>query len=397
MKPEERRNYDVLIIGGGIAGSVAAWSFSRSGLSVALIDERDMAAPFFRAERISSLAIRELTKFGLGEIIDRVALPLPDTAVIKGSKVERISEEVDFSIPLWTLVNEIRDELKSGGKVDFISDQVDQANTGPAMQSVHLKKSGEEITGKLLVVATGVSTVFLKMIGVSREIISKNHSSTFGFDIEPGEKLNLPASSATVRICKHDADYMNIFPTQEGGHRANLFTYWPAGDARQREFLKGDSTAVLKRLAPKLMELTGEFEIKGPIDCGSVSVMKSTNFRRPGFVLIGDAYGRICPCAGRGINKVISDVQALEGLVPKWIEENADLTPELLDSYYHDNKREAFEEWVFEESLTLRERIVASSPKQLLRRIMYHHVPPALQDMYWKLWGSRKKAQTAPT
>jgi 2-polyprenyl-6-methoxyphenol hydroxylase-like FAD-dependent oxidoreductase len=392
MKQPDRDQFDVLIIGGGIAGSLAAWTFSQDGLSVALIDEREMAAPFFRAERISSLAVAEMRRLGLSSIVDQFALPLESTAVIKGSTVERVTTEVDYSIPLWQLVNRIRDTFADNEGVTLIAEKVESVENHPYRQSVKLAGSQRILTGKLVVVATGASTAFLKQLGVRREIISRNHSSTFGFDLETGTDFLLPASSITVRICRDGADYMNIFPTSEGGYRANLFTYWPAGDERQREFIKNDPTAMLRRLGPRLMLTTGEFRVKGAIECGSVSVMKSTGYQQAGFVLIGDAYGRICPCAGRGINKVIQDVLTLKGLVPRWVREETALTAEVLQSYYHEEKREAFEEWVFEESLTLRDRIMENSPKQLLRRVWYHHLPPKLHDFYWNHFKAKRSA-----
>ncbi len=395
MDQDQNQRYDILIVGGGIAGSVAAWTFSRQGLSVALIDERDFAAPFFRAERISSLAIADMRDLGLGELIDDVALPLETTGVIKGGKVQRITEEVDYSVPLWQLVNRIRESLKENPLVDFIADVVESVATGVDRQQVFLKKGRRELCGKLLVVATGASNAFLKNIGVEREIISKNHSSTFGFDLIPGPDFALPASSVTIRICREGADYMNVFPTPEGGYRANLFTYWKASDPVQKDFVKGDSTALLKRLSPSLMNATGSWTVGDTLECGTVSVMKSTGYQQPGFVLIGDAYGRICPCCGRGINKVIRDVLTLQKMVPDWIADNVALTPEVLAGYYHDDTREAYEEWVYTQSMTLRDRIVESTPKQVLRRIIYHHLPPKLQDLYWKHLGSRKRVPIA--
>ncbi|MCG8602105.1 MAG: FAD-dependent monooxygenase [Verrucomicrobiales bacterium] len=383
MSEPSEQHFDVAIAGGGIAGSLAAWTLSRKGMRVALIDERDFAAPFFRAERISSLAIGDMRAFGLGKLIDGVAIPLQNTAVIKGGRVERITDEVDFSVPLWLLVGQIRNALKQNDQVCVFTDRVKSVRNSPGSQEIALERSGEKITSKLFVVATGSSTAFLKKLGVRRKILSRNHSSTFGFNLNTDASFQLPAASATVRICQDGADYMNIFPTPEGGFRANLFTYWPAGDDRQRNFIKGDSTDILKRLAPKLMDLTGTFEVTGDIECGSVSVMKSEGFLQPGLVLIGDAYGRICPCAGRGINKAIQDVKTLNKLVPDWIRNDSPLTVEILDHFYHDEDREAFEEWVFEESMTLRSRIVENSPKQIFRRVWYHHLPPKVQEFCW--------------
>lgn len=395
MDQKQNHRYDVLIVGGGIAGSVAAWTFSRQGLSVALVDEREIAAPFFRAERISSLAIADMRGLGLGDLVDEVAIPLEKTAVIKGGKIQRITDEIDYSVPLHQLVNRIRDSLKESSEVEFISDVVESVETSAKHQRVILKKGQHEIFGKLLVVATGASNAFLKYIGVEREIISKNHSSTFGFDLIPGPDFALPASSVTIRICREGADYMNVFPTPEGGYRANLFTYWKAGEAAQKEFVKGDSTALLKRLSPSIMKATGSWEVGDSLECGTVSVMKSTGYQQAGFVLIGDAYGRICPCCGRGINKVIRDVLTLQKMVPEWVANDVGLTPAVLENYYHDDTREAYEEWVYSQSLTLRKRIVESNPKQLLRRIIYHHLPPKLQDFYWKHLGSKRRIPIA--
>lgn len=394
MNQEATATHDMAVVGGGIAGTLLAWTLSEAGLSVALIDEREAAPPFFRAERISSLAISSLRELGLGGIVDRVSLPLPDTAVIKGNCVEKLTTDVDYSVRLWQLVDAIRHRLRGEGRVEMITGTAAIESTSPRIQQVRVDHPGgtRNVSARLLVVATGASGGFLKSLGIEREIISHNHSSTFGFDIEPGPNFVLPAASATVRLCRDGADYMNLFPTAEGGYRANLFTFWPAGDDRQREFLKGDSDAILRRLAPGLHEATGSFSIRKPIECGCVSVLKSTGFRQPGLVLVGDAYGRICPVAGRGINKAIHDVVALTKLAPRWIADDADIVPELLDSYYLDDERHAYEEWVFEESLSLRDRIVSKKPKQILRRILYHHAPPSLREFLWKSLGGGKRA-----
>jgi hypothetical protein len=120
------------------------------------------------------LAIADMRGLGLGEFIDDVAIPLAKTAFIKSGKVQRITDEVDYSVPLHQLVNRIRDSLKEDEKVDSISDVVETVEIAANQQRVFLKKGQYEIFGKLLVVATGASNAFLKYLGVAREIISKN-------------------------------------------------------------------------------------------------------------------------------------------------------------------------------------------------------------------------------
>ncbi len=375
------KKFDVAIIGGGIAGVAAASQFLKAGVSVALIDEREEAAPFFRAERVSNQSIQKLIDWGHREEVEAVSLPMPETAFVKGSQILKKVAITDYSIPLWKLVNEMRSKLMNSSDFERINDKAGEVVNSPGRQQITLQRSGDLVDCKLMVVATGSGNAFLKTIGVSRRIISKNHSSTFGFDIIPGDGFQLPSASVTVRICKNGADYMNLFPIPEGGYRANLFTYWPAGDERQKAFIKGNTSEELRKLLPKIEQLTGEWTVGDRVDCGSVSVMKSANYQRPGFVLIGDAYGRVCPCAGRGINKALNDVETLLKVAPQWIAEDTPLIAENLDSYYNDPERAAYEEWVYNDSLAIRERVLSNHPVWIARRVWYHYTPQPVKNL----------------
>ena len=386
MPHNTRAEYDVVIVGVGIAGSVAAWVLRDSGLSVAVLDEHPTAFPAFRAERISQGAAGTLKVLNLFDRLERIALPLRSTATIKGGKVEEIVRNTDYSIPLWKLVGELRSGMNRTGAPELIIDHVEAAETSTTRQLVRLR-SGQTLECKLLVVATGNANYLLKLFGIEREILSQNHSTTFGFDVEPRADFRLPSDSISIRLCRDGADYMNVFPTVDGRFRANLFTYWPAGSDQVRGFIKGDTNGILKRLAPNMMKPTGEWQAVGKIECGSVSVMKSTGYRQAGFVLIGDAYGRICPCGGMGVNKALSDILTLRKYAPGWLKSEAQLGWENLSQYYADPTREAFENYLFNTSMFIRNRVLNKHPLWLLRRWYYHQLPVQARSFVRKLRG----------
>lgn len=380
---ESNPKTDVVIAGAGIAGAVAAWALHEHGLSVTLVDPKETASPVFKAERLSRLAAEILTELKVVDQLERLALPLHSTATIKDSKVETVTRNKDYSIPLWRLVSQLRTDVSCVNGVQVIIDRVDKVEASSTGQKIVLD-SGDELECKLLVVATGASTGLLKHLGIEREIISLKHSSTFGFDIEPGEGFQLPTDSVSVRLCKDGVDYMNIFPTMDGRYRANLFTYWPAGGSKTRAMIKSgveELNALLQQLAPELKKVTGQWKAVGKVECGSVSVMKSSGYQcRPGVVLIGDAYGRICPCSGMGINKALNDVLTLSRCAPEWLRSNTPLNWSVLSEYYEDEKRVEYEEYLYSYSLFIRKRLLSKHPLWFLRRWYYHHVPTQVKS-----------------
>ena len=50
-----KNNYDVVVVGGGPGGSMAAWEAAKAGLSVCLLDkDRDNEVPKFIRKKIKS-------------------------------------------------------------------------------------------------------------------------------------------------------------------------------------------------------------------------------------------------------------------------------------------------------------------------------------------------------
>src|SRR5437660_1001587 len=78
---------DVAIVGGGLAGSLAAAVLARGGHLVALIDKRAVYPEEFRVEKIAGQQVEILRRLGFIDELGAVACPYPSSLNIREGKV----------------------------------------------------------------------------------------------------------------------------------------------------------------------------------------------------------------------------------------------------------------------------------------------------------------------
>ena len=308
---------DVAIIGGGLAGATAAAMLGRAGVAAVLIDPHRELRPEFRCEKLdeSQLALLRLT--GLADDV------LPQACVDGQVWVARYGRLVDrkpsrrAGIMYHDLVNTVRQQVPVS--VPHIATKVASITTETGRPLVTLA-TGEVISPKLAILATGLNPGLRDVLGISRETLSPCHSISIGFDMKPddGRQFAFPALTVFPDRPGQAMAYLTIFPVH-GGMRANLFVYWGMDDARLRTFRHQPKEALLD-LIPTLARFTGPFVIEGQESIRPVDLVRVGAPQRPGIVLVGDAYSTSCPAAGTGANKVLTDVQRLcSTYIPAWL------------------------------------------------------------------------------
>lgn len=312
------RTTDVAIIGGGLAGATAAAMLGRAGVAAVLIDPHGEQRPEFRCEKLdeSQLALLRLT--GLADDV------LPHTSNNRQVWVVRYGRLVDrksggpAGILYHDLVNAVRKNIPAS--VPHIATKVAGITTETGRPLVTLA-TGETISPKLAILATGLNPGLRDVLGISREMISPCHSISIGFDMKPAEvqSFAFPALTLFPERPGQTMAYLSIFPVR-GGMRANLFVYWGMNDVRLRKFRHQPKEALLD-LIPTLSRFTGPFTIEGQVSIRPVDLVRVDAPQRPGIVLVGDAYSTSCPAAGTGANKVLTDVQRLcSTYIPSWLD-----------------------------------------------------------------------------
>jgi 2-polyprenyl-6-methoxyphenol hydroxylase-like FAD-dependent oxidoreductase len=335
------REFDVGIVGAGLAGSIAASILARAGHSVAIVDPNDTYPDEFRCEKLDFSQIAILKRTGIADGVLAVATPDRNVWVSRlGHVVEKRASD-QLGVDYGPLVNALRAAFPPG--VTFVRGKATAVANSPDRQVITLA-SGESITVRLVLMASGLSNSLRQSLGMDRKDLSPCHSISFGFDVESTAAAGFPFRALT-HFTEHPRtriSYITLFPIG-ARTRTNLFVYRSLDDPWLREF-RAAPEAVLAADMPHLFEITGPFRVTGPVKMRPVDLYATSNYRQPGVVLLGDAFGTACPAAGTGAQKAVIDVDRLcNQYVSRWL-----ATPgmglEKIAAYYDDPVKVASDE-----------------------------------------------------
>ncbi len=165
-----------------------------------------------------------------------------------GRVVDKLPDVSQRGILYDTLVNTVRSQIPN--RTEFIHAKVTGIATGPERQTVELS-NGDEISARLVVLATGLNIGLRQKLGIDREVISPGHSISIGFDVQPAGRPAFPFTALTY-FAERPADrmaYITLFPIG-GTMRANLFVYRDLHDPWLKQFRDAAARHALPRCGP---------------------------------------------------------------------------------------------------------------------------------------------------
>jgi 2-polyprenyl-6-methoxyphenol hydroxylase-like FAD-dependent oxidoreductase len=308
---------DVAILGGGLAGSLAAAMLGRAGIDCLLVDPHEVYPADFRCEKLDGLQTAILRKTGLADAVMRASTHDLACWVARLGRVVEKRPSDQQGIFYGPLVNTIRGEIPR--HVPFIRTKAQAIAAGAERQVVTLA-DGERIDARLVVLANGLSVSLRDSLGLDREIVSGCHSITVGFNVIPvgRRQFSFPALTYYPERPTDRAALITLFPIGNG-MRANLFVYRRFDDpwlARMRTAPE----ETLFALMPNLRPLLGHFAVEGKVQVRPIDLYVTSGHRQGGVVLVGDAFATSCPAAGTGARKVLTDVERLCNYhIPRWL------------------------------------------------------------------------------
>lgn len=307
---------DIVIVGGGLAGSCAASMLGRTGLNIVLVDPHPVYRPDFRCEKLDPEQVLLLKRMGLANLVLPLATCSPELWVTRlGRLIDIVPVEL-HAIVYHDLVNAIRSGIPE--HVLSLCGTVTAIELSDGERVVRLM-DGDEVRTRLVVLANGLNWALRRSLGIACNILSNAHCTAIGFDITPADGSIFSCESMTYHGERPEdrIAYLSLFKLGES-MRANLMTYWTAHDPRLQDFRLDPKTSLM-RLMPGLAPLLGEFNVVPPIRVRPADLYVSGNVLQPGLVLIGDAFATSCPAAGTGTGKVFTDVDRLcSAYIPQW-------------------------------------------------------------------------------
>lgn len=342
---------DVAIVGAGLAGSTAAAMLGRKGIQTTVIDPHVASPADFRCAKLDPSQIAALRRTGLADPVLATGTVGHQVSVARGGRLVDSKPHAQCNILYDALVNTVRGEISPNvtriiGKVTAASNTADR--------QVLTLSTGETLTARLMIVATGLNLGLRHILGVQREVISPNHSISIGFDLAPGdgEQFAFPALTYFPERLSARMAYLTLFPVGPV-MRANLFVYREMTDPWLEGFRRAPEASLLE-LMPNLRRLAGDFRVSSFVKIRPVDLVITKGYRQPGFVLVGDAFATSCPAAGTGSNKVFTDVERLCNVyIPQWLQ-TPGMGREKVEAFYNDPEKVATDAFSEKKAFRLR-------------------------------------------
>lgn len=369
---------DIAVVGGGLAGSLAAAVLARAGHRVALVDKRAIYPEEFRVEKIGGHQLDLFRKLGFLNALEDVACRYDRVLNIREGKVVDVSVGQAYGFPYADLVAMARRQIPDPS--NLIVEEVIAISSSDDVQHLELA-SGRRVTARLVVLATGMAGAVGYKLGIRRRVLAERHSVSFGFTIarRDGTPFDFEALTCYGERTADGIDYLSLFPAR-AGMRANLFMFRDPTDPIMRE-LRREPEATVVRLLPGLRSYLGDFRVIDRVQNWVMDLTVVEGHLQPGVVLIGDAFQTNCPAAGTGVARLLVDVDRLcTEYASRWL-----ATPgmglEKISQFYSDRDKIAADQQSlrmarFREALTSREDIGWDVRRRLhfLRRSLTHRV-----------------------
>ena len=293
---------DIAIVGGGLAGSLAASVLARAGHRVALVDKRAVPVDEFRVEKIGGHQLEIFRRLGFIDALASAGSPYDRVLNVREGKVVDVSVGQAYGLPYADLVAMARGQLPDPSTL--IVDDVMAITASDDAQHLELA-SGRRIDARLVVLATGMAGALGYKLGIRRRVLAERHSVSFGFTIarRDGAPFDFEALTCYGERTADGVDYLSLFPVRTG-MRANLFMFRDPTDPVMRE-LRRDTEATVLRLLPGLPNFLGDFHVTDRVQNWVMDLSVVEGHLQPGIVLIGDAFQTNCPAAGTGVARLL--------------------------------------------------------------------------------------------
>jgi 2-polyprenyl-6-methoxyphenol hydroxylase-like FAD-dependent oxidoreductase len=332
------RQTDIVVAGGGLAGSTAAAMLGRAGYQVVLVDPHPAYPADFRCEKLDSSQVRLLLRTGLADAVLQAATFDKSCSLARYGRVLDTRPGDQHGIRYDVLVNTMRSQIPP--HVCQIHDKVSNILPDDERQTIELA-NGEMISARLVVLANGLNSGIRHKLGMQQEMLSACHSVMLGFDLLPRGRPRFDFNALTY-YSERPADrtaYLTLFPI-DSVMRANFSVYRDMKDPWLRGFREAPQQVLFDTL-PGLRRVLGDFDVTDFVKIRPADLYVTRGERRAGVVLVGDAFATSCPAAGTGTSKVFTDVERLCNVhIPRWFA-TAGMGMEKISTFYDDPVKRA--------------------------------------------------------
>lgn len=316
---------DVIIVGGGLAGGLAAVAFAQAGLNVALVDAQDpqkMRGIAFdgRTSALAYACVRAFRRLGLWDAIKPDAEPILDILVTDGEERGRFangarsplylhfdSRDLENGEPLgWIVENRalrdaLFDAIGNTPSIRLIAPAgVTRTVFEPGEAVVELS-TGQTLSAPLIVAADGKGSRLRRQAGIRATSWDCGQTG-----ITVNIRHERPHKGVAHEFFLPSGPFA-ILPLTD--NRSSIV--WTERKERAPAYLSLDDEAFLAAIRDRTGDFLGAIQLASPRGSYPLSFCLPQRLVAPRLALIGDAAHAVHPIAGQGFNLGIKDIAAL--------------------------------------------------------------------------------------
>ena len=316
--------YEVVVVGGGPGGSMAAWEAAKGGASVCILEkDRDIGYPVRCGEAAGKSGIEQFVEIQSSWIAEKIT----------GTKLvapNGVSIDIDFSSETGFILNrrifdyDLSRYAASAGAEVYTKAYVKGIHKGNgSMSTVIIDYFGEEkkIKANIIIGADGLTSRVGRWGGIKTQVRMKDMESAVQYSVS---NIDIERNKMVMYVGKNYAPggYLWVFP--KGNRFANI------GIGVSGKYSKNKSA---KRYLDEFMEREYPRAAIHTTMCGGVPCAKP--MKKPinnGLMLVGDAAHQINPMTGGGI---VSSMKAgwIAGQVAADAIQKGDYSERILQAY----------------------------------------------------------------
>jgi len=305
-------DFDIVIVGGGLAGLALAAALRRSSLSVALVEER---LPVFpdewdsRVYAISPANARFLEALGVWSHLDAARMEAVRAMEIHGDAGGRLDftaydsgvSELAWILESSVMQRELWETVKRQGNLSLHCPARPEVLTFGSDTAQLTLDDGHSLSAQLIVAADGAESWTRSAAGISVRFDPYDQVGVVAnFAVEQ------PHRGTAFQWFRHDG-VLAWLPLP--GNRISMV--WSAPEDHGRELLALDPSALCTRVAEAGSLRLGALELITAPSGFPLRLMRAPQTVAPRLALIGDAAHTIHPLSGHGINLGFQDAQVL--------------------------------------------------------------------------------------
>jgi 2-polyprenyl-6-methoxyphenol hydroxylase-like FAD-dependent oxidoreductase len=312
------RSFDVIVVGGGIAGSTLAGVLARSGLGVLVVEKEARFRDRVRGEGTFPWGVAEALRAGLADVLDQAG-------TVELTAFQRYENRRLASTYVWST-----DSIDGLSEIGFSHPRLqDTAFAWAASQGCTAIRPAKAIAAthsgapSVTVLQDGSETEYAARLVVAADGKQSSARSWFGADTITDPERNRFGGVLVSGVRTDDRHGDNV--GDSGGVGVNWFAtsvdmtrlYLMAPSTRLRELRVDRSFEALIAVAAGAMPegaLDG-VRAEGPIGFFANSNTWASRVAGEDIVLIGDAAGAADPTQGHGTSLLFRDVRELSALL----------------------------------------------------------------------------------